>query len=68
MAYSLWMQIKLKVFQGDFKALQAILLALFDLIWNIPRIIRNSNRLTQKEYEDYQKLEETKLYWNPEKN
>jgi glycosyltransferase involved in cell wall biosynthesis len=65
--YSLWIQFKLKVFKGDFKALQAIVLALFDLIWNVPRIVKNSNRLTLKEYEKYNQLPETKLYWQPEK-
>jgi GT2 family glycosyltransferase len=67
MAYSLWMQFKLKVFKGDFKALIAIGLALLDLVWNIPKIMQNSNRLTQKEYQDYNQLPETKLYWRPEK-
>lgn len=67
MAYSLWMQFRLKVFKGDFKALQAIVLAVLDLVWNIPRIMKNSNRLTQKEYEAYQRLPETKIYWQPEK-
>jgi len=67
MGYSLWMQFKLKVFKGDFKAMQAIVLALLDLVWNIPRIIKNSNRLTQKEYESYNQLLETRLYWQPEK-
>jgi glycosyltransferase involved in cell wall biosynthesis len=67
MAYSLWIQFKLKVFKGDFKALKAIVLALFDLVWNIPRIIKNSNRLTKKEYEAYNELPETKIYWQPEK-
>ena len=65
--YSLWMQIKQKVFKGDFKSLQAILLSMFDLIINMPRIIKNSNRLTKKEYEEYIELPETKIYWNPEK-
>nr|WP_315177543.1 glycosyltransferase family A protein [uncultured Flavobacterium sp.] len=68
MAYSLWMQFKLKVFMGDFKALQAVFLALFDLIWNMPRILINSNRLTEKEYDDYNQLSEAKLYWQPEKD
>jgi glycosyltransferase involved in cell wall biosynthesis len=67
MAYSLWMQFKLKVFHGDFKALLAISLALLDLVWNMPRIIKNSNRLTPKEYESYNQLAETQLYWQPEK-
>lgn len=67
MAYSLWMQFKLKVFQGDFKALQAIVLAVLDLVWNMPRILKNSNRLTEKEYEGYNQLPEAKIYWQPEK-
>lgn len=66
MGYSLWMQFKLKVFKGDFKALLAIILALFDLVWNMPRVLKNSNRLTQNEIEMYASLSETKLYWQPE--
>lgn len=68
MGYSIWIQIKLKVFQGDFKALKAVVLALLDLVWNIPRIIKNSNRLTKKEYEAYNELPGTKIYWQPEKD
>lgn len=68
MAYSIWMQLKNKVFKGDFKALKAILLALLDLVWNLPRIIKNRNRLTEKEYDSYNLLPETKLYWQPEIN
>ena len=67
LVYSLWMQFKLKVFKGDFKALQAIVLALLDLVWNMQRIIKNSNRLSQKEYAAYTQLPETRLYWQPEK-
>jgi glycosyltransferase involved in cell wall biosynthesis len=67
MAYSIWMQFKLKVFKGDFKALQAICLALLDLLFWTPKILKNSNRLTLKEYNAYQKLPETKIYWKPEK-
>jgi len=67
MGYSLWIQFKNKVFKGDFKVLLAIGLAVLDLVWNIPKIIKNSNRLTQKEYQEYQRLAETKLYWQPEK-
>lgn len=66
MAYSIWMQLKSKVFKGDWKVLKAILWAMLDLVLAIPKIIKNSNRLTQKEYDAYQKLEETKLYWKPE--
>lgn len=67
LAYSLWIQLKLKVFKGDFKALQAITLALLDLVWSFPKIIKNSNRLTQNEYDLYNQLPETKIYWEPKK-
>lgn len=66
MGYSLWIQFKYKVFKGDLKALQAIVLALLDLVWNIPRILKNSNRLTKKEFEAYNQLPEAKIYWQPE--
>ena len=67
LTYSLWIQFKLKVFKGDFKALQAIVLAVLDLVWNMPRILKSSNRLMENEYEAYQQLPETKIYWQPEK-
>lgn len=67
MGYSLWIQFKLKVFKGDLKALQAVFFALFDVIWNTPKILKNYNRLTVKEYDAYRDLPETKLYWQPEK-
>jgi glycosyltransferase involved in cell wall biosynthesis len=67
MAYSLWMQFKNKVFQGDFKALIVIGMALLDLVWNIPKVIKSSNRLTTKEYEAYNQLPEAKIYWQSEK-
>jgi len=63
--YTLWIQLKLKVFKGGFKALLAIVQALFDVIFNIPRLIKNSNRLTKEEYKMYSELPETKLYWKP---
>ena len=66
MAYTIWIQLKTKVFQGDFKAGQALLLALFDLVLAMPKIIRYSNRLTAKEYSDYVGLPDAKLYWKPE--
>ena len=64
--YSIWMQLKSKVFKADWKALVAILLAIMDLMLAILKIIKNSNRLTNTEYVAYQKLALTKLYWKPE--
>jgi glycosyltransferase involved in cell wall biosynthesis len=66
LAYSIWMQLKLKVFKGDFKALQVLILALLDLVLKIPKIIKNSNRLSSEEYEEYLKISDTKIYWQSE--
>ncbi len=67
MAYSIWIQFKLKVFKGDFEALKAICLALLDLGLAVPKIIKSTNRLTRQEYHSYQQLDDTKIYWQPEK-
>jgi len=64
--YTLWIQLKLKVFKGDFKAFIAILQALGDVLINLPRLFRNSNRLTNKEFLEFSKLPDAKLYWTPE--
>lgn len=66
MIYSIWMQLK-KVFKGNFKTLYTLVLALLDLVLAIPKIIKNSNRLSSKEYIIYTKLPETKIYWQVEK-
>ncbi|WP_248723497.1 glycosyltransferase family 2 protein [Seonamhaeicola sp. ML3] len=63
--YTLWIQIKTKVFKGDTKALLAILQALGDIIINSPRLVKSVNRLSKKEFNDYSRLPETVLYWNP---
>jgi hypothetical protein len=60
------MQFK-KVINGDFKVFQALILALLDLVCAIPLIIKNSHRLSKKEDDIYNKLPETKIYWQPEK-
>lgn len=65
MAYSLWIQFKLKVFKGDFKALLAIVFALLDLAWTMPLILKNRDSLSVNEYNNYQELKSTKIYWNP---
>lgn len=66
-AFSIFNQIKLKTLKGDWKATLSILLAIFDLILNSYKIIKNTNRLTTKEYHAYLELAETKIYWKPEK-
>ena len=68
MAYTLWIQLKLKVFKGDMKAFVAIIQAVFDVLFNFKRLMKNSNRLTDKEFECFLKIPEAKLYWTPKKN
>ncbi|PBJ13844.1 glycosyltransferase family 2 protein [Flavobacterium sp. ACN6] len=68
MAYSIWMQLKLKVFKGDFNALKALILAGFDLIGFIPNIIKNRNKFSDQEFSEFKQLENTKIYWQPEDN
>ena len=65
--YTLWIQVKKKTFKGDIKATIAIIQALLDIFYNIPKLNQNSNRLTEKEFKLYQELPDTKLYWNPNK-
>lgn len=67
-SYSIWMQLKSKVFKGDWKVIQVIFLALFDLILAFPQIIKNSNRLKPSEFDEFKKIPATKLYWKPENN
>jgi glycosyltransferase involved in cell wall biosynthesis len=65
-AYTLWMQLKLKVFKGDFKALLAILAAVFNVIFNLPRLVYYRNALTYLEYKKYMDLTDTFVYWTDE--
>lgn len=67
MGYSLWMQCKTKIFKGNFKVVSPLLLAIFDLVVSVPKLIRNRNGLTSEEYSHYLKLNEAKIYWKPEK-
>ena len=65
--YSLWMQIRNKVFKGDIMATLAIMQALGDVIIQTPKLLKNSNRLQHDELKAYRKLPDTKIYWSPEK-
>ena len=66
LVYTLWIQIKTKTFKGDFKATLGIIQALFDVILNFPKLLKQSNRLSSSEYQSILKLPPTKLYWKPE--
>jgi glycosyltransferase involved in cell wall biosynthesis len=63
--YTLWIQIKNKILKGDLKATIAIIQAFFDLLLNLPRLVKNANRFSSKEFKEYQNLPNTVLYWKP---
>ncbi|MDN3618941.1 glycosyltransferase family A protein [Polaribacter undariae] len=67
LVYTLWQQIKIKTLKGDFKATIGVFQAVLDVVYNFPKLVKNANRLTVKEFKEYQKLPSTKLYWKPEK-
>lgn len=66
LAYTLWIQMKTKMFQDDGRATKGILLALWDVFLHLPRLLKESNRFTKEDYLKYSKLESTKIYWQPE--
>ncbi|MDX1718741.1 MAG: glycosyltransferase [Salegentibacter mishustinae] len=61
-AYTLWVQLKLKVFKGDLKAAIAITKAVVDVVLNFPKLLRNSSRLNMSEFKDFRNLPESKIY------
>jgi glycosyltransferase involved in cell wall biosynthesis len=65
--YSIWMQFRNKIFKGNFIIIKPLFLALFDLMITFPKLMKNRNSLTSSEYQNYLKLNETKIYWNSEK-
>lgn len=64
--YTLWIQLKTKTFKGDFKATLGIIQAVFDVLFNFPKLLKQSNRLTNNEYQSLLKLPPSKIYWKPE--
>lgn len=64
--YTLWIQLKTKTFKGDFKATLGIIQAVFDVVLNFPKLLKQSNRLTLNEYQEFVKIPSTKIYWKPE--
>ena len=66
-AYSVWIQLKSKVFKGNFKVLKSIFFVKIDILKNFSNIIKNRNSFTQKEYKDFYQLKPAKIFWKPEK-
>ena len=64
--YTLWVQLKTKVFRGDIVALWAIICAMGDVFINLPKLFSQSNRLSKREFEKYNGLNNSIIYWKPE--
>jgi len=67
MVYSIYIQVKTKILKGNFKVIFPLVLAIFDVFYNIPNLIKNKATLTKEEYKYYSELKEAKIYWEPEK-
>lgn len=65
-AYSVLMQIKNKTLKGDFTASCAMLLAIFDVLFNFPKLLRQSARFSPGQYTEIEQLEPTRVFWKPE--
>ena len=64
-SYSVYAQFRLKVTKDPVRIIFSVFLAIMDLIFNIPRILVNTNRLSKIQYTDYLELPNTKIYWKP---
>ena len=63
--YVISQQIKNKTFKGDVNATKAIVLAIFDVLINLPKLIRNRLPLSLKEFNNYKQINDTEIYWKP---
>jgi glycosyltransferase involved in cell wall biosynthesis len=55
-----------RILKGDLRALLALVLASFDLLRFLPKIVKNRKGLSKKDYNAYNHLPPTKIYWSPE--
>lgn len=65
-AYSVLQQIKNHTLKGNVKATLGMFQAIIDVLVNIPKLIKNSNRLTIREFKEFTNLPPAKIYWQPE--
>ena len=64
--YSVWRQMKTKILRGQLQVVFPVLGALWDLLRLSPNILKNRTAFTSKEFANYTKLKEPKIYWKPE--
>lgn len=63
--YSFYVKIKDKVLMGDFKVLWLLIKVIASILYNSKKLLKNSLRLSNKEYNTYRKLPQEKLFWKP---
>ncbi len=65
-AYSIWVQLKIKIFKRDWKAALGIVQAMGDLFIHLPKIMKHRKALSLLQYQEFSKLQDTKIYWVPD--
>jgi glycosyltransferase involved in cell wall biosynthesis len=60
--YTFFMQIKTKVARGDLRAARGLILAVYDVLINIPRLIIERNAFSKDQLNQYLNLNEVKIY------
>ncbi len=66
LVYSLFIQIKLRFCKEyNFRVLLSMAQAMGDVLWNLLRLMKESNRLSLEEFREMSKLRKVTLYWNP---
>ena len=64
--YSVAKQIQKIGGKTQFKILKPLLLALFDLLVHLPKLVQNRKPVSSRQCKQYQQLKEAKVYWYPE--
>lgn len=67
LGYSIWMQLKNKVFKGNYRILKPLFIVKIDVFKNYKNIIKNRNPFTMQEFQEYSQLNPAKIFWKPEK-
>ena len=60
--YTFFIQIKTKVARGDLRATRGLILAIYDVLINIPRLIIERNAFSKDQLSKYLNLNEVKIY------
>lgn len=65
-AYSIFSQFKNRIFMGEIRTFWIILRVILDYLFNLHRIDKRF-KLSEKQYREYQKLDDAIIYWLPTK-